>query len=87
MNLTEPPILINRSMAEIEAFEDTPLVCSYPCHTQDTERGVKLTTESVSRITTPLRQIGEGLCKLKARALFKGQGVSRKHFNLDALKE
>ena len=82
MNITEPPLTIQLSSEEIHAFKDTPLVCTYPCHTQATERGVKLTTESVSRITKKERQIGEGLSKLKSCAMFKGERgrVCRKYF-------
>ena len=87
MNLTEPPLLIGKSMEEIEAYADIPFVCEFPCHTQETERQVKLTTESVSRITTPKRQISEALCKLKGRSLFKGKRVCKKGLDLDVLKE
>ena len=83
-NITEPPLTIQLSSEEIHAFKDTPLVCTYPCHTQATERGVKLTTESVSRITKKELQIGGGLpqSKLKSCAMFKGERgrVCRKYF-------
>ena len=75
--LTEPPLLIKQSMEDTKEYITVPLACDFPCHTQATERGVKLTSGKVSRITGAKRQISEALCTIKARKLFPGPVIRK----------
>ena len=59
----EPPCIMQMDEADLSQFLHTPLRIAIPCHTQSTERAVKLTTESVSAVTGPERQDGYALNK------------------------
>ena len=59
----EPPCVRHMSEDELRDFLQTPLKTGAPCHTQSTERAVKLTTESVTAVTGADRQDGYALNK------------------------
>ena len=49
-----------------------------PCHTQHVERGVKLTSESVKRVTGHLDQVGTALSTKRCREEQPGMIRARK---------
>ena len=49
--LTEPPLTLEKTDAEISAFRDSPFqVPKYPCHTQAVERAIRLVSEASTAV-------------------------------------
>lgn len=59
-------------------YLDKPLRTNIPCHTQHVERGVKLTSESVGRVTGHLNQVGMALATKRCREEYPGMIRARK---------
>ena len=59
----EPPFMKGLTQSQLRELATTPLRTGIPCHTQSTERAVKLTTESVSSVCGADRQDGKALNK------------------------
>ncbi|KAF0294694.1 hypothetical protein FJT64_007668 [Amphibalanus amphitrite] len=69
----EPPCVRFLSDGDLEALVDEPLRTRVPCHTQSTERAVKLTTQSSGAVAGAVRQDGYSLNKIAFRRHFRGQ--------------
>ena len=57
----EPPCTIGLTSEQLAALAGSPLATKVPCHTQSTERAVKLTTEAVATVVGADRQDGRAL--------------------------
>ena len=65
----EPPLLMQKSAAEIQSYIDKPYdPPPYQCISQFTERAVQATSQAVSRVSGELRQDGYTLNKMASRA-------------------
>ena len=62
---------------ELEELLLAPLKTGVPCHTQSTERAVKLTTEAAAVVTGAARQDGCSLNKREFRRRCPGQVTKR----------
>ena len=69
----EPPCVRPLSDNDLGGLLDNPLRTGVPCHTQSTERAVKLTTQSSGAVAGALRQDGYSLNKIAFRRRFRGQ--------------
>ena len=77
--MTEPPLTMKLSDDEVTALLDAPLeLPHYTCNTQYVERGVKQTSEAVSRVSGRDRQDGLSLNKAKSRKDYKTPGQKSK---------
>ena len=56
--MTEPSITKDLNLARVWDFVNNPLRTSSPCHSQEVERGVKLTSRSSKRVSGIIRQSG-----------------------------
>ena len=73
----ERPCTRPLSDAELSAFLEQPYRTRVPCHTQSTERAVKLTTESAAAVSGTDRQDGYSHNKVAHRHRFCGQSSTR----------
>ena len=69
----EPPFISSFSTERLNKLVDEPLRTSVPCHTQSTERSVKMTTEAVVAVTGADRQDGYSLNKVAYRRRVRGE--------------
>ena len=65
--ITEPPCTAGFSSAQLTELVDAPLRTGVPCHTQSTERAVKLTTEVVATVVGADQQDGKAMNILARR--------------------
>lgn len=63
-NDVEPPLVRDFGEEQLNALLDEPLRTDVPCHTQSTERSVKLTTEAAAAVKGTRRQDGYSLNKV-----------------------
>ena len=63
----EPPFVRHFSNERLLTLVETPLQTDIPCHTQSTERSVKLTTEAAAAIKGTKHQDGHSLNKVAFR--------------------
>lgn len=70
-NITEPPIIMSYTDAEVRGFRDQKLVLKHPCHNQAVERHIKVVSESSSKVVGNWRRDGLIRQKLKSRRLIK----------------
>ncbi|XP_043197408.1 uncharacterized protein LOC122388524 [Amphibalanus amphitrite] len=75
----EPPLTQGMTGDQLEKFLETPLLTGLPCHTQSTERAVKVTTEAAGQVRGARRQDGHALNKLAWRRRNPGQVVKKKY--------
>ena len=59
--------MLGFSSMQLAHLVDAPLTTGVPCHTQSTERAVKLTTEVVATVVGADRQDGKALNVLARR--------------------
>ena len=67
----EPPCIKRWTEHELQKLRETGLKTGVPCHTQSTERAVKLTTEAAACVTGAARQDGLSLNELAFRRIMK----------------
>ena len=66
--LTEPPLTLGKTDAEVLALKETPLdVPKYPCHTQAVERAVRLVSEASAAVIGPDKRDGFIRQRIEAR--------------------
>ena len=75
----EPPLTQGMTGDQLEKFLETPLLTGLPCHTQSTERAVKVTTEAAGQVRGARRQDGHALNKLAWTRRNPGQVVKKKY--------
>jgi len=68
---TEPPLLQNMPMSQVEEFISTPLQLSHPCHNQQVERHVKLVTEACKSVTGFENRDGIIRQRIRSRQMMK----------------
>ena len=69
----ELPFISLFSTERLNELVDEPLHTSVPCHTQSTERSVKMTTEAAAAVTGVDRQDGYSLNKVAYRRRMRGE--------------
>ena len=69
----EPPFISSFSTERLNKLVDGPLRTSVPCHTQSTERSLKMTTEAAAAVPGAVRQDGYSLNKVGYRRRVRGE--------------
>ena len=72
-NDVEPPCISSFSTEQLNELLHKPLSTGIPCHTQSTERSVKLTTEAAAAVAGTDRQDGYSLNKVAFRRRLRGE--------------
>ena len=75
----EPPLTKHLSSEQLEELLEQPLKTGLPCHTQSTERTVKVMTEAAGQVSGVRRQDGHALNKLAWRRRNPGQLVRKRY--------
>ena len=67
INMTEPSLTSNMPEDRLRRFFETPLRTPFPCHSQSVERGVKLTSRSLKRVSGEKKQSATSIAVDMAR--------------------
>jgi len=83
LHITEPPVLVTKTDAEIESAVNAPQKWSFedlPCHTQAVERHIRTVTEAAESVCGALRRDGYVRAKILSRKTVPHFG-SKKDWN------